>query len=133
MLGELAVITPAKSFPLSLIRPKRVAIERVVLVGDAAHTMHPLAGQGVNLGFQDVNRLATLLADEHDSGDWMLLRRYERQRRESVRTMQLACDGLFQLFKARLPGLPLLRNAALNLTNCLTPLKRKLARQAVSK
>ncbi|WP_043590312.1 UbiH/UbiF family hydroxylase [Chromobacterium haemolyticum] len=130
-LGELAVITPAAAFPLRLIQPERVAAERVVLVGDAAHTVHPLAGQGVNLGFQDAAQLAALLVGERDAGDWMLLRRYERQRREAVKTMQLGCDGLFQLFQAKAPGLPWLRNTGLNLTNCLKPLKRQFARQAI--
>ncbi|MGR2661627.1 UbiH/UbiF family hydroxylase [Chromobacterium haemolyticum] len=130
-LGELAVITPAAAFPLRLIQPERVAAERVVLVGDAAHTVHPLAGQGVNLGFQDAAQLAALLVGERDAGDWMLLRRYERQRREAVKTMQLGCDGLFQLFQAKAPGLSWLRNTGLNLTNSLKPLKRQFARQAI--
>ena len=130
-LGKLATITAAAAFPLRLIPPQRVVAERVALVGDAAHTVHPLAGQGVNLGFQDAEQLAALLAGERDAGDWMLLRRYERQRREAVKTMQLGCDGLFQLFQAKAPGLPWLRNAGLNLTNCLKPLKRQFARQAI--
>ncbi|MCD5364694.1 UbiH/UbiF family hydroxylase [Chromobacterium aquaticum] len=130
-LGKLATITAAAAFPLRLIQPQRVVAERVALVGDAAHTVHPLAGQGVNLGFQDAEQLAALLAGERDAGDWMLLRRYERQRREAVKTMQLGCDGLFQLFQAKAPGLPWLRNAGLNLTNCLKPLKRQFARQAI--
>ncbi|WP_256477561.1 UbiH/UbiF family hydroxylase [Chromobacterium sp. S0633] len=130
-LGELTCLTPAAAFPLRLIQPERVAAERVVLVGDAAHTVHPLAGQGVNLGFQDAAQLAALLAGERDAGDWMLLRRYERRRREAVKTMQLGCDGLFQLFHAQGPGLSWLRNTGLNLTNCLKPLKRQFARQAI--
>jgi len=70
-----------------------VVSQRLALVGDAAHTVHPLAGQGVNLGFQDAAQLAALLQSPGDAGDWMLLRRYERERREAVKTMQFTCDA----------------------------------------
>lgn len=131
-LGALEVITAAAAFPLRLITPDNVIAERVALVGDAAHTVHPLAGQGVNLGFQDAARLAALLAPAPDCGEWLTLRRYERTRKESVRTMQLTCDALFQLFHARqTPGLAWLRNAGLNLTNRLPLVKKQLARHAV--
>ncbi|UTH74338.1 UbiH/UbiF family hydroxylase [Chromobacterium sp. IIBBL 290-4] len=130
-LGAFATLTPAAAFPLRLIQPEAVAAERVALIGDAAHTVHPLAGQGVNLGFQDAAQLAELLKGEPDCGDWMLLRRYQRQRKEAVMTMQLGCDSLYRLFHARAPGLSWLRNTGLSLTNCLTPLKRQFARQAI--
>ncbi|QEL55861.1 UbiH/UbiF family hydroxylase [Chromobacterium paludis] len=131
LLGAFETLTPAAAFPLRLIRPQAVVAERVALVGDAAHTVHPLAGQGVNLGFQDAAQLSALLQDAPDCGDWMLLRRHQRQRREAVAAMQLGCDSLYRLFQAKLPGLPWLRNTGLTLTNCLTPLKRQLARQAI--
>ncbi|MEO3960006.1 FAD-dependent oxidoreductase [Chromobacterium piscinae] len=130
-LGAFATLTAAAAFPLRLIQPEAVAAERVALIGDAAHTVHPLAGQGVNLGFQDAAQLAGLLDAAPDCGDWMLLRRYQRQRREAVAAMQFGCDGLYRLFHAKLPGLPWLRNTGLSLTNCLTPLKRQFARQAI--
>ncbi|BAK76037.1 oxidoreductase, FAD-binding [Pseudogulbenkiania sp. NH8B] len=131
-LGGLSVITPAAAFPLRLIRPQSTVKERVALVGDAAHTVHPLAGQGVNLGFQDAATLAALLQDHRDPGDWLLLRRFARQRKEAVVTMQTTCDALFALFhQHQLPGLPWLRNAGLSLTNRLTPLKRQFARHAI--
>ncbi|WP_199153049.1 UbiH/UbiF family hydroxylase [Chromobacterium sp. ASV23] len=131
VLGAFETLTPAAAFPLRLIRPESVVAERVALVGDAAHTVHPLAGQGVNLGFQDAAQLAALLQRAPDCGDWMLLRRHQRQRREAVAAMQLGCDSLYRLFQARLPGLPWLRNTGLSLTNRLAPLKRQLARQAI--
>ncbi|GHD73264.1 UbiH/UbiF family hydroxylase [Vogesella fluminis] len=131
-LGELTLLSPAAAFPLRLITPDNVIAERVALVGDAAHTVHPLAGQGVNLGFQDAARLAAVLAGTRDCGEWLTLRRYERTRKEAVRTMQLTCDALFQLFHAKqTPGLAWLRNAGLNLTNRLPLIKKQLARHAV--
>lgn len=132
VLGNLTTVTPAASFELRLIRPEHTISERVVLVGDAAHTIHPLAGHGVNLGFGDVQELAKLLGPAEDVGSWQLLRTYEQRRLESVRTMQLACDGLFKLFAAQnLPFLPKLRNVGLDLTNKLTPLKKQMMKHAM--
>jgi len=131
-LGKLSLLTPPAAFPLRLISPQSVVSERVVLVGDAAHTVHPLAGQGVNLGFQDAATLADLTAGVRDPGEWLLLRRHERARREAVSSMQLTCDGLFRLFHTKdVPGLVWLRNTGLNLTNRLVPLKRELIRHAM--
>ncbi|WP_174873747.1 UbiH/UbiF family hydroxylase [Vogesella oryzae] len=131
-LGQLNLLTPAAAFPLRLLTPQHVIAERVALVGDAAHTVHPLAGQGVNLGFQDAARLAAIIAGGKDPGEWLALRRYERGRKEAVRTMQLTCDTLFGLFHAKeLPGIAWLRNTGLNLTNRLPLIKRQLARHAV--
>lgn len=131
-LGGLQVLSPAVAFPLRLITPDSVIAERVALVGDAAHTVHPLAGQGVNLGFQDAAGLAAAMAGVQDCGEWLTLRRYERTRKASVRTMQLGCDALFQLFHAKqTPGVAWLRNTGLNLTNHLPLLKKQLARHAL--
>lgn len=131
-LGRLETLTPAAAFPLRLIRPEGMVRERVALAGDAAHTVHPLAGQGVNLGFQDAAVLAGLLREAADAGDWMLLRRYERSRREAIHTMQTACDGLFSLFHTHdLPGLAWLRNTGLTLAGRLGPLRRQFARHAI--
>ena len=131
-LGHLSLLGPAAAFPLRLIQPAAVVSQRLALVGDAAHTVHPLAGQGVNLGFQDAAQLAALLASASDAGDWMLLRRYECSRREAVKTMQFTCDSLYRLFHTEhLPGLSWLRNTGLTLTNRLTPLKRQFARHAI--
>lgn len=131
-LGALSLLTAPAAFPLRLIRPHSIVAERVVLLGDAAHTVHPLAGQGVNLGFQDAEQLIAALAEERDTGNWMVLRRYERSRRESVRTMQLTCDSLYELFHVKaLPGLSWIRNTGLSLTNRMSFLKRQLARHAV--
>lgn len=111
-LGDLRLITPAQTFPLRLIEVERCVAHRVALVGDAAHVVHPLAGQGMNLGFGDVQVLLDTVRQREsfrDPGDLMLLRRYERARREPVATMRLATDGLQRLFDAGSePALPAL-------------------------
>jgi 2-octaprenylphenol hydroxylase len=96
------------------------------------HTVHPLAGQGVNLGFGDVQCLAALLAPAADIGAWHLLTQYRQQRLLPVRTMQQGCDGLFKLFADKhMPGLPWLRNTGLNLVNHTPLLKTQLMRHAM--
>lgn len=100
-LGAMTTISRVADFPLRLGRAASMIAQRVVLVGDAAHVVHPLAGQGMNLGFGDVQALVrTLRAHESlpDPGDRLLLRRYERERAEPVAAMRRATDGLQRLF-----------------------------------
>jgi len=130
-LGKLQLITPAAAFPLRLCQLPRLVTSRVALVGDAAHTVHPLAGQGVNLGFGDVVELAGILSAEPERcGEYFCLRRYERARREPVWLMQETCHGLQRLFNNVNPILKPLRNLGLGLTNQSNWLKRQLIRQA---
>lgn len=134
-VGDLEVITPAAAFPLRLRVASSFVRPRLALVGDAAHNLHPLAGQGVNLGFRDVRALAATLSargPEHDVGVLPLLRRYERSRREDVAAMVAATDGLQRLFASRLPGIAALRNAGLTLADRLPGLKSLLAQQAAA-
>jgi 2-polyprenyl-6-methoxyphenol hydroxylase-like FAD-dependent oxidoreductase len=106
----------------------------VALAGDAGHVIHPLAGQGLNLGLQDARSLAQVLASREprrDPGDLGLLRRYERARAEPILAMDTMVDSLFRLFGADSAALSRLRNAGLNLTDRLPVIKNMLMRQAM--
>lgn len=134
-LGTLEVITPPQAFALRGVAAARAVAPRVALIGDAAHVIHPLAGQGANLGFQDARELAAVLAAGgplRDPGDLRLLRRYERSRREAVLAMRSTVNGLFELFGAQSLPLRRLRNFGLNLTGRLPVLRHVLARRALA-
>lgn len=133
-LGRLESITAAAAFPLRFLRlPTSVAL-RLALVGDAAHGVHPLAGQGVNLGFGDAQALATVLAERGpvaDAGAAILLERYARRRAEPVLAMQAVTDGLARLFGPPTPWRKSLRNVGLSAVDRLPLLKRALAQPAL--
>jgi ubiquinone biosynthesis UbiH/UbiF/VisC/COQ6 family hydroxylase len=133
-LGALRVITPAQAFPLRLLNVGSLVKPRLALVGDAAHNVHPLAGYGVNLGFEDAKTLAQVLAaraPETDCGSYSLLRRYDRARQEAIVAMQLTTDALQKLFNNPNPALRLARNAGLAFTDRLGWLKNRLVRHAL--
>lgn len=134
-LGSLRVITPAAGFPLKLQRVMQFTKPRLALVGDAAHNVHPLAGQGVNLGFRDARALAGALKQrgpQGDCGDYALLRRYERARKEDVLAMQVATDGLQKLFNNDGVLLARARNLGLTLVDRQPWLKSFLVHRAVA-
>jgi len=134
-LGTLAVITPAAAFPLRLLTLPHISAPRIALIGDAAHNMHPLAGQGVNTGFRDAQQLTKLLLDrgaQRDVGNAQLLRRYDRKRREDILSMQSTTYGLKHLFNNKNPLLRVLRNSGLSIVNQLSPLKKSLMRHALN-
>jgi len=134
-LGELSLLSPARSFPLRSLVAARSIGQRAALVGDAAHVVHPLAGQGANLGFQDARALAETLRSREpfrDPGDWRLLRRYERARAEAILAMRATVHGLFLLFGAEERLFGPLRNAGLNLVDRIPVLKNVLMRRAMN-
>lgn len=134
-LGELEPVTPAAAFPLRLLRVDSPVRPRLALIGDAAHTIHPLSGHGINLGFQDARVLAELLADLpawRRPGELSLLRRYARARAEETALLQWTTHGLNRLFKPANPLLATARNLGLNLTNQLPVLRNTLVRYAIS-
>ena len=133
-LGAMQLLTPAAAFPLHIQRVQRLVVPRLALIGDAAHSVHPLAGQGVNLGFRDARELALVLTRrgaQSDCGDYPLLRRYERARKEDIATMQLTTDSLQRLFNNDDARLAKLRNLGLRLVNRQPRLKNLLVRHAV--
>ena len=133
-LGALTTITPAAGFPLRFLRVPTSVAPRLALVGDAAHGVHPLAGQGVNLGFGDAEVLAWVLAERGpvaDPGSMMLLERYARRRAEPVLAMQAVTDGLARLFGQPAPWLKALRNAGMSAIDRLPIVKRALAQPAL--
>jgi 2-polyprenylphenol 6-hydroxylase len=134
-LGDLQLVTPPAAFPLRVLNLPHIIAPRLALVGDAAHNVHPLAGQGVNLGFRDARELAQVLSNrgaQNDCGNAHLLRRYERARREDILSMQLTTDALKHLFVNHDPLLRIVRNLGLAFTNRFTPLKKLLARHALN-
>ena len=136
VLGRLAPVLPEniKAFPLRLIRPHSLVAQRMALIGDAAHAVHPLAGHGMNLGFGDVRDLLRCIREREshrDCGDERVLSRYRRARAEEVALMQLTTDGLYHLFGSAIPAVRLVRNLGLNFLDRLPVLKRKLISHAM--
>lgn len=134
-LGEITQTSERASFPLRMQHANTYVKPRIALLGDAAHTIHPLAGQGVNLGFADVASLAEVL--EHateagkDIGDYYVLREYERWRKGQNVAMMASMDGFKRLFSNANPALGWLRNTGLGVVNNITPVKNRIIRQAM--
>ncbi|GAB3626765.1 2-octaprenylphenol hydroxylase [Pandoraea terrae] len=136
--AELGALTPvstrAQGFPLALSQAKRLIGQRVALLGDAAHTVHPLAGQGMNLGLRDVAALGDVIAGREsfrDCGAPTVLRRYERARREDIDSMALTTDGLQKLFALGGPFAKFVRNTGLDGVNTLPFIKKFLIGRAL--
>lgn len=127
-LGKLTIRGALQGFPLSLNQSPMVA-DGLVLAGDAAHRVHPLAGQGLNLGLGDVEALVDTIAGRESfcrPGDAMLLRRYRRARAEPVLAIRVVTDGLFRLFDAPQAPVAWLRNASMNIVEQFPFVKRFL-------
>ncbi|AVL71725.1 FAD-dependent monooxygenase [Oligella urethralis] len=131
-LGEIQLRSPMYGFPLTLESSAMVG-PGVALVGDAAHRVHPLAGQGLNLGLGDVETLCKVLIEREsmrDLNDMRLLQRYKHQRAEAIFNMRFATDGLYRLFALNSPALAMLRNTGLSLVDRIAPLKKYFVRAA---
>ena len=134
-LGEVLEVQARAVFPLAAQHATDYVKPRLALVGDAAHIIHPLAGQGVNLGFLDAAALAEVLLDAHhnhrDIGSLATLRRYARWRKGYNAATMMAMTGFKQLFGSRLWPVQWARNVGLNMTNALLPLKQLYMQQAM--
>jgi len=134
-LGSITDIRERGGFPLRYMHAKQYLQPRLALIGDAAHTIHPLAGQGVNLGFADAACLRDVIAQAHlsqrDIGSYAVLRRYERWRRGDNSLTLNSMTAFKQLFGSSSPLIKTLRNAGLSAGNQITPLRNEIVRFAM--
>jgi 2-octaprenylphenol hydroxylase len=133
-LGDMTMITPPASFPLALQTSAVMTQSSSVFIGDAAHQIHPLAGQGMNLGFRDVIDLIEILKSRNPYqtiNDPSLLKRYSRVRKEDIYGMQLLTDGLYRLFANRNSAVKAVRNWGLGVVDNST-VKKLLVEKAIA-
>jgi len=133
-LGEIAAVGPRRVLPLGISVARAFVAARLALVGDAAHVIHPIAGQGLNMGLKDVAALAEVIVDAVrlglDPGALAVLERYQRWRRFDTMAMGIATDGLNRLFSNQSDALRLLRDVGLGLVDRLPALKHLFIREA---
>ena len=133
-LGDLQAVGPRRAYPLGMSVARSFIAERVALIGDAAHVIHPIAGQGLNLGLRDVAALAEAIVDAArlglDVGSATVLDRYQRWRRFDTMAMGVATDGLNRLFSNKSDVLRLMRDVGLGLVERLPALKGVFIREA---
>ena len=129
--GQVTRITPAQVYPLSLIHAEKYTSARLALVADAAHGIHPIAGQGLNIGLRDVLELVKLSEDYDDMGDPRLLKAYERARRIDNMAMIFATDSINKLFSNNIAPVRLARRAGLRAVGKLPFAKKFFMKQAM--
>lgn len=133
--GDIKIIGARASYPLGLVHASSYIAPRMALVADAAHGIHPIAGQGLNLGFRDVSELANLVSaahkNDHDIGAQTLLETYQRRRRPDNMAMVAVTDGLNRLFSNNIMPVRVLRRAGLKLVSKIAPAKRFFMKQAM--
>lgn len=134
-LGELTLTAPRRTFPLSLVRAEKMLLGRTVIIGNAVHQLHPVAGQGFNLGLRDVVQLAEMLIiqhqDDQDIGDPYMLDRYAKSRQNDHDRVAGFTDNLVRIFSNDWLTLALARNAGLVLLDIIPSAKGHLARYAM--
>lgn len=134
-LGAIELVGPRFTYPLSLMQAERYTARRLALVGEAAHVIHPIAGQGLNVGIRDCAALAEAIIDARrlglDIGDDSVLERYQRWRRLDAVVLAGVTDGLNRLFSNRIAPLKLARDVGLAAVDKLPPLKRFLMQHAM--
>jgi 2-octaprenyl-6-methoxyphenol hydroxylase len=134
-LGRIEVVTPWAGYKLSLMLAERYTAERLALVSEAAHGIHPISGQGLNLGIRDIAALAELVIDQRrlglDIGAPEVLERYERWRRFDIIALAAITDGLNRLFSNAVPPIRLARDLGLAAVDRLPPLKRFFMQHAM--
>jgi 2-octaprenyl-6-methoxyphenol hydroxylase len=133
-LGKIALLAPRSSFPLGFHHAARITAPRLALVGDAAHAIHPIAGQGLNLGFRDVAALAQVLVEGArlglDLGDRQLLDRYQRWRSLDALSVAFATDSLTRIYGIPGKAASAVRRVGMQLVGRIAPLRNRLMAEA---
>ncbi len=134
LLGEVELASKIYAYPLSMILSTRFFADRLVLIGDAAHGIHPIAGQGFNLGVKDIAALCDVLVEMRDAGldigHGTGLKKYDRWRRYDTTTMALGSGGFNLLFTQKSRGARTLRSAGMSMLTKIAPLNQRLMRHA---
>lgn len=135
LIGHIEVITERWAFPLSWQWSHKMIGHRLALIGDAAHGMHPIAGQGINMGFRDAAQLAEdiqrAIQKEQDAGSRFYLEAYQKMRRPDNLQMMLATDGLVKLFCSRFPPVPFMRQLGLGAMQKMPWFKNQFVKEAM--
>jgi len=133
--GQFTHVSQRHTYPLSLMRAKEHVQERLAIIGNAAHTLHPVAGQGFNLGLRDVAALSQVINDamleQRDIGDLAVLKEYANWRKRDHMQTAMATDGLVRIFSNNFLPLAALRNLGLVVVDLVPPLKKVFARHAM--